>query len=336
MAVSSVNAGAGRLVSVVIPTFNRGYVIGEAIESCLAQTHRPIEVVVVDDGSTDDTREKVERRAAADWQDAGVRYIRQQNAGASSARNHGMRLSIGSYLQFLDSDDLLLPEKIAKQVAALEQPGSEQAVCCHCYGVLESAQLPGQAANRIGFASTDPRGLCERLCDRQVLALGTPGPLWRTSWLSANRGWREDIALGDDLEFHVRLLTRAARLQFVDEALFIVREHRGERLSSASRNQSAIESQLRAFMAVRDSMIEAGWWSPETQSGMLRSARTLYATALALRDGEMVDAVEAWLELLASEPRKRKDIKMIIAARRAMGGRVLLIAHRLLMRAGWA
>jgi hypothetical protein len=89
-------------------------------------------------------------------------------------------------------------------------------------------------------------------------------------------------------------------------------------------------------MAVRDSMIEAGWWSPETQSGMLRSARTLYATALALRDGEMVDAVEAWLELLASEPRKRKDIKMIIAARRAMGGRVLLIAHRLLMRAGWA
>ncbi len=330
------SADAGCLVSVIIPTFNRSDLIGDAIESCLTQTHRPVEVLVIDDGSTDETQEQIERRLAVEWRGTGVRYVRQENAGASSARNHGLRLSAGSYVQFLDSDDLLLPEKFARQVAALEQPGSEQAVCCHSYGVMQSARSPGQNGSRIGCATNDPRTLCERLCDRQVLAMGTPGPLWRRTWLSANRGWREDIALGDDLEFHVRLLSRATHLRFVDETLFVVREHNGERLSSASRNLSALQSQLRAFMAVRESMVGVGWWSAEVQSGMLRSARTLYATALALGDSEVVDAIEAWLELVASEPRGRKDIRLLIGARRVLGGRFLLLAHRLLMRAGGA
>jgi glycosyltransferase involved in cell wall biosynthesis len=101
------------LVSVIIPTFNRaGYVI-EAIESVLAQSYSPVEIIVVDDGSTDDTAGAISRLGAA------VRYVWQPNQGVSVARNVGITLAQGDLLAFLDSDDLWEPEKLTWQVVAL-------------------------------------------------------------------------------------------------------------------------------------------------------------------------------------------------------------------------
>lgn len=99
-------------VSVVIPTYNYGRFIGEAIESVLAQTLKPDEVVVVDDGSTDDTQCVV-----SGFSDRGVRYIRQNNAGVCAARNVGAAESVGGLIAFLDADDTLEPTKLEKQVA---------------------------------------------------------------------------------------------------------------------------------------------------------------------------------------------------------------------------
>ena len=95
-------SGERPLVSVVIPCFNQARFLGAAIASALAQTHTPVEVVVVDDGSTDDT-------AAVTARFPGVRYVRQENAGLSAARNTGLGKSRGAYLAFLDADDVLLP-----------------------------------------------------------------------------------------------------------------------------------------------------------------------------------------------------------------------------------
>ncbi len=101
-------------VSVVIPTYNRARVVGAAIDSALAQTHDRLEIIVVDDGSTDDTAERVGRR-----RDPRLRYVRREHAGVSSARNTGIAAATGDLVSFLDSDDLWKPEKIETEVAAL-------------------------------------------------------------------------------------------------------------------------------------------------------------------------------------------------------------------------
>jgi glycosyltransferase involved in cell wall biosynthesis len=102
------------LVSVIIPTYNRGWILKEAIESVQFQTYRNFELIIVDDGSTDNTREVLE-----EFKEELV-VIRQKNKGVSAARNKGVSFSRGTLIAFLDSDDLWKPEKLANQVAFFE------------------------------------------------------------------------------------------------------------------------------------------------------------------------------------------------------------------------
>jgi len=100
-------------ISVVIPTYNRAGCISEAIDSVLAQTRADFEIIVVDDGSTDATQEVLARYGNR------IRYIYQENAGVSAARNRGVREARGEWVAFLDSDDEWLPEKLDRQTACL-------------------------------------------------------------------------------------------------------------------------------------------------------------------------------------------------------------------------
>lgn len=102
------------LVSVVIPAYNYGQYLAEAIDSALAQTHEPIEVVVIDDGSTDDTAATARRYGGR------IRYHFQANAGPSAARNTGARLARGDYIVCLDADDAIEPSYVAECVRAIE------------------------------------------------------------------------------------------------------------------------------------------------------------------------------------------------------------------------
>ncbi|HEV8417024.1 MAG TPA: glycosyltransferase [Bryobacteraceae bacterium] len=112
--------GAPALVTVVIPAYNAERHIAEALEGVLRQTYRPVEIVVVDDGSTDATAETVRRFGPR------VRFATQANAGAGAARNRGVAMATGRYIAFLDADDWWPPEKLARQVEILEQnPGCD-------------------------------------------------------------------------------------------------------------------------------------------------------------------------------------------------------------------
>jgi glycosyltransferase involved in cell wall biosynthesis len=102
-------------VSVVIPTFNRGWCLGEAVDSVLGQRWSDYELIVVDDGSTDETTELLASYGRR------IRVLRQANRGVSAARNLGIRASAGRLVAFLDSDDLWLPQKLAAQVAYFEE-----------------------------------------------------------------------------------------------------------------------------------------------------------------------------------------------------------------------
>jgi len=103
------------LVSVIIPAYNRSWLTVKTVESVLNQTYRPIEIIVVDDGSTDDTREQLSRYADK------IQYVYKENGGACSARNAGLRLAKGTYVGFLDCDDLYHPEKVGHSIRYLEE-----------------------------------------------------------------------------------------------------------------------------------------------------------------------------------------------------------------------
>ena len=102
------------LISCVVPVYNGDPYLAEALDSILAQTYQPLDIIVVDDGSTDDTA-----AVAANFSDR-IRYLKQPNAGAAAARNLGLSVVRGEFVAFLDADDLWHPEKLARQMARFQ------------------------------------------------------------------------------------------------------------------------------------------------------------------------------------------------------------------------
>lgn len=132
------------LVSIIIPAYNAERYVKEALDSALAQTYPNCEVIVVDDGSTDRTRTILESYMA----EGKIRYIYQKNKGLAGARNVGIRAARGEYIALLDSDDILLPDKVREQVEALESHPSYGV--CYC-DILHFTDPPA------GRAGTAPR-----------------------------------------------------------------------------------------------------------------------------------------------------------------------------------
>jgi len=123
-------------ISVVIPCYNQAHFVNEAIESVLAQTYAHFEVVVIDDGSTDNVEEVAGRYP-------GVRYIRQENSGLAAARNTGLRRTRGNYLVFLDADDRLLPNALEAGLAGFAARPECAFVVGHCLAItVDGAPFP--------------------------------------------------------------------------------------------------------------------------------------------------------------------------------------------------
>jgi glycosyltransferase involved in cell wall biosynthesis len=122
------DAKSNLLVSVVIPTYNRADQVGDAVRSVLNQTWRRCELIVVDDGSTDETDEVLGEF------EGRIRHFKTSNCGVAAARNRGIHESLGAWIAFLDSDDLWRPEKIERQMRALAE---HDAVVCFCMSVDE-------------------------------------------------------------------------------------------------------------------------------------------------------------------------------------------------------
>jgi glycosyltransferase involved in cell wall biosynthesis len=141
------------LVSVIIPAYNAGPYIAETLDSVLRQTHPHREIIVVDDGSTDDTLHRLEPYRAA------IRYIRQANLGVGAARNAGLRVASGDYIAFLDADDLWRPEKLALQLnVATRHPQSGLIACDGVQfdgdRIIADRLLLGPLADRLAAPST--------------------------------------------------------------------------------------------------------------------------------------------------------------------------------------
>lgn len=112
------------LVSVIMPTYNRAALIGDAIQSVLDQTYDHLELLLIDDGSTDNTENVI-----AQFNDSRLKYVRQENKGAAAARNHGLTLRTGVYVAFIDSDDIWFPEKLELEIDVMKSLPEVGVVC---------------------------------------------------------------------------------------------------------------------------------------------------------------------------------------------------------------
>jgi glycosyltransferase involved in cell wall biosynthesis len=203
------------VVSVIIPTYNRARFVGQAIQSVLDQTFQDFELIVVDDGSTDNTRTVVE-----EFTDPRIRYIHQENMGISGTRNTGIRNARARYIAFLDSDDIWLPRLLESQVAILNSNPDLDWV------YARARAISANGVPRGGILGEAPRYPGEPF--RSILYqdfVGTPiTVVVRKRCLDRAGLFDETFHTSVDWELWLRM-SRECRFQFVDKILACLRSH---------------------------------------------------------------------------------------------------------------
>jgi glycosyltransferase involved in cell wall biosynthesis len=301
------------LVSVVIPAYNAAAFLSETLDSVLAQTYANLEIIVVDDGSTDATPHLLDNYRNR------IRVLRQTNAGQAAARNYGAREAYGELLAFLDSDDLWDPDKIVRQVDLLARfPDALAVYCDHRTIDAQGHPLASSAA------LTHPRPSGDIL---RALLLGsciiTPGlVLLRRPAFDVAGGFDEAPLMRghEDSALWLRLATQGAFI-YSPDTLVSYRWHNQQATRQEHYAMHMARAKLNSVMAIRDvilasrdndlkrlfisvlveSHLSAAW--AVRQIGDHAGARRIAATALALRP----TSVRAWYALGAAlKPRWKK------------------------------
>ncbi len=207
-------------VSVIIPTCNRAHLLQEAVESVLNQTLRDFELIVVDDGSTDCTPHLLIK-----WKDQ-IRWVRQENAGVSRARNVGVRSSRGRYVSFLDSDDLWLRNKLEIQVAFLDA-NPQYAVCYTDEMWIRKGRRvnPGKIHKKYSGWIFEQ---CLPLC-----IISPSSAMMRREVLEAVGDFDESLPVCEDYDLWLRVASRYP-IFFLDKKLIIKRGGHADQLSNRS------------------------------------------------------------------------------------------------------
>jgi glycosyltransferase involved in cell wall biosynthesis len=240
------------LVSILVPAFNAQDTIANTLRSAIAQTWRRKEIIVVDDGSTDQTVTVVRQ-----FESNGVRVVTQKNQGATVARNTALALCQGDYIQWLDADDLLAPDKIAKQMQARGHGLSKRTLLSSAWGLFMYRH------HRAHFAST------ELWCDLSptewlLRKLGQNLYMQTATWLvsreltEAAGPWDTRLLSDDDGEYFSRVLLASDGVRFVPEAKVY---YRGPGLAFAGLS----------YIGLSDSRTDAHWLSMQLHIKYLRS-----------------------------------------------------------------
>jgi len=224
------------LVTVVVPTYNRAHYLTEAIASVFAQDYRPIELIIVDDGSTDNTGEDVDRWIARN-NSPGFQaiYVHQENQGAPVARNLGLAGSHGEFVVMFDSDDLMGPNRIARVVAELKSTKADIGFSGVNYLERCSIYTPPQA-------SVDP--LLDFLLGR--IHGGTQSTTFRRSILFAVGGYDEELVCHQDLDLTFRCLAVSQRVCFAPSVTTYFRKPEGKRVSDLGITEAGFLSMLKS------------------------------------------------------------------------------------------
>jgi glycosyltransferase involved in cell wall biosynthesis len=275
------------LVSTIIPVFNRPLMLQEAVASVLAQTYRPIEVIIVDDGSTDETSRVADDLATA--HPDILRVVHQANRGVGAARETGRLAARGDLLQYLDSDDVILPSKFELQVAALSaDPAASAAYGRGIYRDENGHRIDCTWKPLLAGETTIlPHFLRARMWE-------TPSPLYRASICSAAGPWSE-LRLEEDWEYDCRIGALGARLIFIDADVFEHRAHAPNRLSHGGHLPSRLRERTLAHTLIFRHARTAGITSDAPE--MQHFARELFLLSRQCGAAGLADESRALFEL---------------------------------------
>ena len=250
-------------VSVIIPTYNRAHLIGRAIQSVLNQTYQDFEVIVVDDGSTDNTEEVIKEYQE---QDRRIRYIRhEKNKGGSAARNTGIKLAKGKYIGLLDDDDEWLPEKLEKQMRKFQNSSEKVGVIYS--GFFYISEKSGKIVSEI---IPHLRGKVYANLLKGCI-LGSPTPLIKKRCFQKAGFFDETLPSCQDWDMWIRL-SKYYDFDFVPDILAKHHVHGGQ-----------ISADLNAKIVAREKLMEKYWVNfsknPKSFSAILQRLGILYSLA---------------------------------------------------------
>ncbi|MDQ3929530.1 MAG: glycosyltransferase [Chloroflexota bacterium] len=307
-------------VSAVITTYNYGRFISRAIESVLAQTLQPDEIIMVDDGSTDDTAQVVARYA-----DRGLRYVYKANGGGSSARNAGILASHCELIAFLDADDVWLPHKLERQVEQMVRHPNLGLVSGSEWQVDERGEHPYLVARQpLEAAGVYKQMLVENFIGNTSLALV------RRSVFDKVGMFDEKVPLGHDWDMWLRI-ARAYPISILEEPLIYYTRHSGS--LSAGKIEQRYRSNRefhRRYIGQLPSAWDRVWISMAAQS------MNLYYTAVGLADDRQMRFAALGLALLAlvMGPFYKTKLKLGLVLRTIFGAKMVgRISHSLRFKA---
>ncbi len=301
--------------SVIIAVYNGESTIGRAIDSILGQTFPAHEIIVIDDGSTDNTKQKIASFGER------VRYIHQENSGVAAARNLGARLATGDWLCFLDADDYYYPQRLAWQAELLARHSGLDFMTGNFDYVdpdgnilrrsMESTpvgrKLLASAKGELYtlMAGGDIGGfITQHFGDTHTLALP------RNTFLELG-GYPEGVAVCEDVNLLIRLCARSQTIGVVCRpmAAYVIHSHSATRSNPLRAQQET----LRALLPLRNTLSSASPMVRKGLEGCIRHARLDLAYVL-IKEGKHWQAVRAVLPLLKDQPglRSVRDVLSII------------------------
>jgi glycosyltransferase involved in cell wall biosynthesis len=305
------------LVSTIIPVHNRPTLLREAVASVLAQTYRPVEIIIVDDGSTDATGREAEALAEAHPE---VHTIHRENGGPGAAREAGRLVAQGEFIQYLDSDDLLLPTKFALQVAGLRR-------CVDCsvsYGKTRFYAY-GDVPTDVPWKRTGEPISTMLPSFLQSRWWGTSTPLYRRTVTDQAGPWTE-LRNEEDWEYDCRIARNGVRLYYCDAFVSDERAGPGPRLSTGGSNDpEKLRSRARAHELILEHALAARI-SHET-SEMQHFARQLFLLARQCGAAGLAEESRTLFELArqtsGNERGRRIDFCLYVAGARLVGWRAM-------------
>lgn len=254
-------------VSVIIPTYNRSCMLAQAMRSVLAQTHRDFELVIVDDGSTDNTRDVVEG-----FGDPRIRYIWQENQERSAARNRGVAEASCDLAAFLDSDDLWFPEKLEVQLPVFREGRDVGLVYSYCVRIDERGDFPYPQ----DFLRDDTGVAIQNMHSALLAgnAVLTPSVIVRKELFELAGGFDRSLSTSEDWDLWIRL-SELCDFGFVPRPLAAFRVHPGNSVRDLDR------------LLKSDTEVLDKHFGPDTQDQRLRTEMRLYVRNgfTALRNG---------------------------------------------------
>lgn len=232
------------LVSIIIPTYNRAHLIGETLDSVLAQTYTHWECIVVDDGSTDGTDEVLARYVEKDSRFQYHHRPKDRLKGANACRNYGFELSTGEYIQWLDSDDLISHGKLNEQVDILKKKKKGIVICEWFFLEDYSKEVRHVNINWLNKSELSIK-LFLKILSKSYGYMPPHTYLMSSELVSKAGKWNENLIINQDGEFFIRVFIKVKRVFYIESAKIFYRQgnlNKTSRYSSKEKAMAAIDS----------------------------------------------------------------------------------------------